>query len=1663
MFTQRQGWRSVVLLVCLSFLGVEQAAAVTPEDEFDKRIRTSQNIQPLGETPFGENINLYNGVLNFRQLDIDQPGTGLPIQLMRTFDFSDSSPRESAARAFADWRLEIPSIQTLTTSENQFFTGNRCSEFGKAPSVVFNLGRPAPVIYNAEQWWGGYQLIIPGIGRQDLLRRDASNTLSPQMVDAAGTQMTFPIVTRQHWMVTCLAQTSNGQGGQGFLVISPEGTKYWMDWLIYRGYDNVGFAQPGFGGVARRMAMMMASRVEDRFGNSLSYQYDGSGNLVKIQASDGRLLTLNYEAWQGSNTSEAGNRITTATLQASDTTSRTWTYSYGALSDSKIRLTTVTQPDGSSWGMDFSGLSNFSGATSYVNYDPYDGCTFNISSGSGSANISLRHPSGLVGVFTVGTLIRGRSYVPYLCDSSFSGIRNLEIPNVYKVIGNVLAKRVSGPGVPEQSWTYSYSGPNNSWSKDCSATCATTVWTDAKTPAGAVTRYTFSNRYDSTESQLARVENYSAAIGSTLLRSEDSSYAASSSGPWPKTIGSVLLNNINNAQVGSLSPLSSRVISQDSTLYTYSVSNFDVFGRPIVFTRYSPWHRRSDSVDYSDNTAKWILAQIAKRTNSDTGLVESQVDYDASTALPVKSYAFGKLRQTLAYNADGTLATVADGKNNVTAFSSWKRGVPQSIRFADNTLISASVNDHGWITAVTDENGYTTNYGYDTMGRMASIAYPSNDSVAWNGTTQAFERVNDSEYGLAAGHWRQTIATGNARKQTYYDAYFRPLVTREYDTAQPDTTQRFRRFAYDEQGRVIFASYPGTTDSLTSGFWTGYDVLGRTTSTSQDSELGLLTTLTEYLAGNQTRVTNPRGQKTLTGYQVFDRPAYDKPVWIQHPEGAYTDFSLDVFGKPSWIRRRNADASQSVARSYVYDGNQQLCKTIEPEIGAAAAGYDAAGNLAWTASGLNLTSASSCDASAAYDSGRRIDRTYDARNRLKTLTFPDGNGNQSWTYSSDGIPSQVVTLNDAGASQVINAYSYNKRRLLTGESLQQSGSTLSLGYGYDANGAFSGISYPTGLYVDYAPNALGQPTKAGSYASGVSYYPNGGMKQFTYGNGLVHAMTQNARQLPTQISDGNNVLNNSYTYDSAGNVTQIVDGLNNSNTRTMSYDGLDRLSQAASSAFGGDGTLRYTYDALDNMRSAKLTGVKQHNYIYDGSNRLSNVTNDSGGSTIGLSYDTQGNLSNKNGQAFQFDYGNRLRNVPNKESYRYDADGRRVMAASSTLGNILSLYGKDGVLRFQDDARRSKQIVYVSLNGSLVARVTHSLRPLAPTVSAPGYNGGGSYTVSWSMVDGASRYEVEEQAAGGTWQSWYSGTGSSKAVSGKGGGSYSYHARACNSGGCGDWSAVATVSVELAPTGSPGLSVPSLSGNGSYTVSWGTVAGATSYNLEESSNGGSSWINVYSGGGTSQSFSGKGGGSFSYRAKACNPAGCGGYSGVSTVQVTYPPASAPTLSGGGTSSNGSYTLSWTGVATATTYTLEQSNDGGSSWAAIQASASTSLSVSGKANGSYVYRVNACNVSGCSGYSGSQTVTVAIPPPVPSNLRLVGKSPTGTYTNYTATWSPVSGATRYELGGAAKYSGTATSYGWTQSGPFSSVWQVEVRACNAFACSSWSASVSGVKQ
>lgn len=736
---------------------------------------------------------------------------------------------------------------------------------------------------------------------------------------------------------------------------------------------------------------------------------------------------------------------------------------------------------------------------------------------------------------------------------------------------------------------------------------------------------------------------------------------------------------------------------------------------------------KTETIAYYDDPALWVLGQVAQTWTD--GVQTSRTVYGWK-AMPTQTYGFAdQLQQTIGYDTTslvdtgqlGTVKTATDGRNNTTTVSNWKRGIPQRIDFADTRYVTAWVGNSGWLDWVEDEQRSRTCYAYDSMGRLTSITYTSEsatntcDTSTWAQTTQSFAPSAIGRYGLPAGYWLQIVDTDKGRTVRHFDALWRPVLEEQFDNTDVSTAAATKSMVvkrYDASGRLEFHGYPvasltNLADANLKGVWTEYDALGRVTSSSQDSELGLLTTLTSYLTGFKTQVTSPKLQNTTISFLAYDQPSTDWPVLIEHPESAYTHISRDKYGKPTKIRRSNSvsptGGTLAVDRSYTYNAKQELCASVEPETGATLMGYDAAGNLSWSAAGL--PAATPCDATGTTAAvvARKAARTYDARNRLSTLSFPDGLGNQLWTYTVTGKPAVLTAYNAASNGEpVTSSYTYNRRGLLTLERLVNSMLDWPYEYKYNANGHLASNNWH-GIVVAYAPNQLGQPTQAGPYATNVQYFPNGAVKQLTYGNGIVHTMTQNARQLPARSVDGS-VLDLAYVYDKNANVASITDATTGARqSRSMSYDNLDRLLTASGVGFG---TATYSYDVLDNLKSATITaGNKPRNYayLYDTSQRLSSLTNGVGGATVvGLSYDVQGNLDIKNGVDHNFDYGNRLREVAGKGTYMYDAHGRRVR---DTVNGVAahSQYLMSGQLAFSTDSRTGKVREHIYLGDDPVA------------------------------------------------------------------------------------------------------------------------------------------------------------------------------------------------------------------------------------------------------------------------------------------------------------------------------------------------------------------------
>lgn len=1330
----------------LSFAQTPSSQAPTTFTEHGKLLRAPEAIGVLGADLFGDKLNFYNGGLEFVQADVSLPGnSGLPVGIARRLTTGEKNLSQGA---FMEWELEIPRIHGTFSKLYGWqkalagggTTVERCTNFGAPPDAVVQLDT-----YRSFEYWHGNSLYVPGVGDQEILKRDAGNTQIPS--DGQAT----PLVTKNNWAIQCLSSLASTDGatpanqrGQGFLAIAPDGTRYRFDWLVTREaltlskpaaaeqlsetfaaakspHKFPAWSKPAPAGVAkagsaedlaevakftaggtphaslpREEVWILPTLITDRFGNTVTYTYDPSnkGRLLSITASDGRAITLTHQP--------GTNFISSAT----DGT-RTWSYTYGQVDSGRTMLTTVTLPDNSTWqlggldgGRDRDGNYGLEGLVQMqIEYRPTadDGQPWCDLPPAGldarTATGSMVHPSGAIGTFTMTPVSKGRNGVPLGCYGNGTQYGAPMYP-AYIDSYSMTEKKISGLGLPELVWRNNYDGTYVPGWSDC-AQCIQPAIVLATDPAGHVTRYTFGSTYAVDEGLLKQVDigwDGSGAIRTTATRYNRS---------FTQPIGTSDQNRGDNWISEHRLPEDQRIITQQGTTFKWEVASggFDGLARPTKVTRSSSLgYSRAETTVYSDQLSKWILGQIKSVTETGSNIVMVSNTYDTTYGNLLTNGKYGLVEKTFTYNPDGTLATAKDGKLQSTSYTNYKRGIPQTISYPNSTSESVVVNDIGLITSHTNAAQYTTGYGYDAMGRLNRITPPEGAQ-----TTLVFEQVLSPEVGLEAGHWRHTVTKGNSVTVTYMDNMWRPVYKLTYDSANYDATKAAVVTHFDHAGMPTRISYPqrdiSSINAPGNSTFNDYDALQRVIHIASNAESGVANTYTTYLGGFQKQTVNPRGHATTTSYQAFDQPVESAPTAIAAPEGVSVAIARNILGNTTSITR--SGGGKSAMRTYVYDANQRLCKIIEPETGGTLQDYDAASNVVWRATLATATTVS-CDRTAAT-AASKISFGYDTLNRLTTTTYGDGSPGITRTYTPDGLPWTVSTN---GANPTTWTMAYNARRLLTEEKLTYGGSSYALKRDYNSNGHLTKLTYPDTTDVQFNPNGLGQPTSAGIFATGVTYHPNGGVSGFTYGNGIVRTVTQNQRGLPLQAKDAG-VLQDTYGYDLNGNVTSIADGTANNTSRTMGYDGLDRLTSTSAPGLWGAAT--YGYDALDNLTSSTVsTRTSTHNYNA-ATNRLTSISSSAPAYSLAYDYDAQGNIRQRGGQIFTFDQGNRLKSATGKATYVYDGFGRRVQILGNDGSQLLQVYSTvDGQLLLaaqRGGAKPQKDTKYVYLNRHVVAEV----------------------------------------------------------------------------------------------------------------------------------------------------------------------------------------------------------------------------------------------------------------------------------------------------------------------------------------------------------------------
>ncbi|MBI2612527.1 VCBS repeat-containing protein [Candidatus Kaiserbacteria bacterium] len=373
--------------------------------------------------------------------------------------------------------------------------------------------------------------------------------------------------------------------------------------------------------------------------------------------------------------------------------------------------------------------------------------------------------------------------------------------------------------------------------------------------------------------------------------------------------------------------------------------------------------------------------------------------------------------------------------------------------------------------------------------------------------------------------------------------------------------------------------------------------------------------------------------------------------------------------------------SRSNVRGFTYDGlgrrlsAQDLHNATDTTFGIWSYTYDHQGNLT----------------SQTDPKAQTVNRTYDALNRMLTENYTGASGTEV-TLVYDSCTNGIGYLCSASSTSATSTNSYDILGRILSATTTILNNAYNMQYSYDRQGNVTSWTYPNSTAVTVGYNNAGLPSRiqrkpsGGSFSdivSSLTYAPTSQSITTVFGSGASTTRTYNADALYRltnlkTLANSSNVQDFSYTYDPAGNITQLANpaAASSSATTVFSYDALNRLLQASTTAADSlPYKQQYEYDTLGSML-ALWNGTASSTYAYSGTSYANPhaVTEISNGvSTTTYSYDNNGNLSQKTTDnvttTYLWDYANRLTALGVNNStttYGYDAFGARVYQIAST-------------------------------------------------------------------------------------------------------------------------------------------------------------------------------------------------------------------------------------------------------------------------------------------------------------------------------------------------------------------------------------------------------------
>jgi len=593
---------------------------------------------------------------------------------------------------------------------------------------------------------------------------------------------------------------------------------------------------------------------------------------------------------------------------------------------------------------------------------------------------------------------------------------------------------------------------------------------------------------------------------------------------------------------------------------------------------------------------------------------EVNYTYDGNGNLLTSRNGLNQTVVTNTYNTQGQVATVMDGRNNVTGFT------------YDST---------GFLTTITDAAGKAWNRTYDAAGNMLTASDPLGNTASWS--------YNNFNKLIAA-----TDTLGNVTSFTYDEMANPSSVT--------DANNNVTSYSWDQ-----FQRKTSLTNALNNTIWYAYDAEANMTTLTDP--LNHVSSYTYDAVNKKKTFKFPDGSKESYDYDVngnmvaktdcsgqqitYTYDNADRMITKSYGDGTVFTYSYDDANRATGVTQVKSGVLKSSISYTNNAANQAISVTSDNR--TIGYGYDNSQNIS----------------QITYPSGTVVKHGYDARNRLNSITGAGGNQIVGYTRDDAGRLTKQTLPN--GLETV---YTYNAGNRLTQMILRQSANPSnvikSFVYGYDSVGNKLWVQYKDGsgdvykydatyqiVGVKYGVNnpQAGYDAATNAVRTVTYVYDAAGNRNSVTDNGNSSTYTVNNLNQYTAVSGTN------YTYSTRGDL--IGDG-----TWTYQYNYEGHLINASRAGM----SVAYKYDTQGRRIEKDINGISVAKYVYNGQNLIEEL--DGTGNTVSATYVYAGGVDHpveviKGGNTYYFQQ-DALGNVVSLtdsvgsvvEQYSYDVFGQ---------------------------------------------------------------------------------------------------------------------------------------------------------------------------------------------------------------------------------------------------------------------------------------------------------------------------------------------------------------------------------------------------------------------